>query len=174
MKTIVIAALLFCCCLTGFASERSKAETDWLATNYAKLAAVWNLSAMTNVGYSYSSRTNQDGYHRFFPNDTGLLMLPDSSWVILVSHSIHAGDGLGDLTLMRTSDGRYFLNQGHVCAQLSLLTKGPIASLQDLLNAKSHGEKGLLAWEPYQSGQAAKGRGQSSKPPSGKMQKAKQ
>jgi hypothetical protein len=48
----------------------------------------------------------------------GIIHFSDGSWVYLISNSIHDNQEIGDITLAIDSDGKAFVNYGHVCGGL--------------------------------------------------------
>ena len=86
----------------------------------------------------------------------GYLKFADGSWVLLTSHSVHADDGLDDITLIRTSSGEYYFNRGHCCLPILLSSSKKVETLEDFL--KTHGKGGqgkLTLWQKYNNEGAA-------------------
>lgn len=158
MNIPVTALLIATIATPAFAGERVKSDTDWLKHKYAQLAAVKSVTNLTNVGLWTSGDKQADGKYGYFPNGNGLIVFQDKTSVLIISHSIHAEDGLGDLTMIRTSDGRYLVNKGHVCDKLILDAPEKIVSLETFLKATGKGAKGeATQWEPYSGEQQGGG-----------------
>ena len=134
----------------AFAGDAAKSDAAWLKQKYAQLVAVKSVTNRTNVGLWTSGDRQADGKYGYFPKGNGLILFEDKTWVLIVSHSMHAEDGLGDLTLIRTCDGRYLVNKGHVCDKLILDAPEKIVSLETFLKATGKGAKGeATQWESY-------------------------
>ena len=127
-----------------------KSDKQWLETKHGLLAAVESVTNLTSVGLNSGGERSGVTF-TYSPKKDGLLVFEDGSWVLLESHSINEEDGLGDLTLIRTSEGKYHLNRGHVCGLLNLEAKERITSLATFLKAKGKGAKAKpVPWEPYE------------------------
>ena len=86
-----------------------------------------------------------------------LVYFDDGSWVIGMSHSTHTRDGLGDLTIIRTSNDKYYVNNGHVCDCLYLKTKNKVTSLETFLKTCGNGPHGEpVEWEEYKTDKSTK------------------
>ena len=118
MTKTTIALLATMLAASAHAGEKVKSDAAWLKQKHTQLSAVKSVTNLTNVGLWTSGFKQKDGKYGYSPNGNGLIVFQDRTWVLIVSHSLHAEDGLGDLTLIRTSDGRYLLNRGHVCDRL--------------------------------------------------------
>ena len=153
MKMLYGILIQLACATFSHAGDKIKADAEWLRLKYDQLAAVTNVEKVLNVGLRPSGSKDARGAYTYYPQ-SGRIVFDDGSWVLLVSHSIHAEDGLGDMTLVRTSEGNYFVTRGHVCEKLILETKEKIASLGTFLRAKGKGAKAEpIPWEPYEGEQ---------------------
>jgi hypothetical protein len=155
MKIIVKTLLLLTVTIPVYAATNVTADMGWLKLKYKQLAAIKEIDKINQVRFPTS---DDKGSYSYYPSGNGRIVFKDNSWVLLVSHSIHAEDALGDLTLVRTSDGKYFVNKGHVCNTLLLETKEKITSLKTFLDAKGRGAKSEpVPWEEYKDEQPPPG-----------------
>lgn len=158
MNAIVIILLFLTVTFPVFAETNVTADAGWLKLKYKQLAAIKEIDKINKVRFPSSDDKDATGQYSYYPSGNGRIVFKDNSWVLLVSHSIHAEDALGDLTLVRTSDGKYFVNKGHVCGTLILETKEKITSLKTFLNAKGKGAKAdPVPWEEYKDEQPPSG-----------------
>jgi hypothetical protein len=169
MKKTNIVLLALMLAASVHAGEKAKSDAEWLKQKHAQLSAVKSVTNLTNVGLWTSGNKQADGRFGYFPNGNGLIVFDDKTWVLIISHSMHAEDGLEDLTLIRTSDDRFLSNRGHVCDKLILDAPEKITSLETFLRATGKGAKGeATKWEPYtgepQSGGYSPPAARSSKP----------
>ena len=156
MKKTIATLLILAHASPLIAGNKIKSDAEWMNLKYKQLAAVKNVAKVKHVGLTDPGDKGADGLYTYFPKGNGRIVFVDKSWVLLVSHSLHAEDGLGDLTLVRASDGKYYVNKGHVCSKLILETKGEITSLRTFLNAKGKGPKAEpISWEKYEGEQPA-------------------
>jgi hypothetical protein len=158
MKSTITALLIMALAAPAFASDKIKLDGEWLKRKHKQLVAVKDPSKVKSVGMWSSGDKDSDEQYTYFPNGNGRIVFEDKSWVLIVSHSIHQEDGLGDLTLVRASAGKYYVNKGHVCNKLILETKEKITSLETFLKAKGKGSKAEpVEWEEYKGEQPPAG-----------------
>lgn len=150
MKTIVTVLLIALFAATTLAGEKIKSDAEWLKMKHKQLAAVKDPAKVKSVGLWTSGDKRADGQYGYFPKGDGLILFEDKTWVLIVSHSMHAEDGLSDLTLIRASDGKHYVNKGHVCDKLILDAPEKIISLESFLKAKGKGSKAEpTEWKEY-------------------------
>ena len=136
-------------------------DEKWLQSTYTKVVA-YDVTKipLTRIEVDGRPVKLQDGHDYFcmFPKRNGMIRFMDGSWVCITSHSVHEEDGIGDLTLALTSKGEYYVNRGHCCMNLSLVSnKKEVATLDDFLSTKGTGDnETLFAWERYK-GEAGAG-----------------
>ncbi|NLB54620.1 MAG: hypothetical protein GX811_02425 [Lentisphaerae bacterium] len=156
MKNTFSALLIMILTITALAGERIKTDAEWLKLKHKQLADLNVPSKVKDVGMWSSGDKNADGQYTYYPNGDGRIVFADKTWVLIVSHSIHQEDELGDLTLVRASDGKYYVNKGHVCDKLILETKEEIISLDTFLKTRGKGHKAEpTKWEEYKGEQTA-------------------
>ena len=152
MKVLIPTLMILVHGLAAVADSTPKSEAEWLTQKHAQLAMVTNVTSLPNVGLDASGDNDKqpaEGHYQYAPKGNGLILFEDKSWVLIVSHSVHAADGIGDLTLVRTSDGRFLVNKGHVCGNLLLDAREKITSLITFLKATGKTlTKEVTAWEP--------------------------
>lgn len=113
MQRTIIRLLAVMLAASARADEKIRTDDEWLKHKHAELAAIKTVTNVPHVALWTSGNKQADGQYGYFPKGNGLIVFEDKTWVLLVSHSMHAKDGLGDLTIVRTSDGRFLLNRGH-------------------------------------------------------------
>jgi hypothetical protein len=144
-----IIGLLGLLAVSARAGDGSDPEAHWLQRAQDQLASVTNVDLTSGTVLPRNAKPGPDGTYAYLLSP-GLFRFADGSWVLLKSHSVHKEDGLGDLTLARTSAGEYYVSRGHVCGKLSLVCKERITSLSVFLKSKGTGPKGEpVSWEPY-------------------------
>jgi hypothetical protein len=157
MKRLITVVVL---ALTGFLTlggESPKSEAAWFRQKYEGLAAITTVTNVTKVGLWSSGDKYSNGLYGYFPKGNGLIVFEDKTWVLIVSHSVHADDGLRDLTMIRTSHNRYFVNRGHVCSTLMLDAPEKIISLETFLKTTGKGEQPEpTKWEEYRGEQSGR------------------
>lgn len=138
----------------GRAGKKRQTTDEWLVMRHTQIEKRLETGQVPKSGLRGSYARNKDGYRDFFPKRNGLIRFADGSWVVITSHSIHKGSGVGDVTLVKTSTGKYYVNRGHCCLSMIIRSKKErIASLADFLATKGVGPKGeLLDWKEYQPG----------------------
>jgi len=146
-----VLALLAVTAFYANAGEPQMSKEEWLQSTYAKVAA-YDVSKIpvTKLEGPYPSPKGGHDYF-FFPKRNGMIRFKDGSWICITSHSAHADDGIGDITLIKTSEGEYFVNRGHCCPKLGIRsTAEMIGTLDSFLATKGDGPNAtLLAWMPY-------------------------
>ena len=138
--TLLVATISVVMGSSLFAGQKKRTVDAWLEQKYAQLAAVEEPASIRKVDLDESEEPDKDGYFSMHPK-MGYLEFDDGSWVLLTSHSAHAGDGLPDISLIRTSSGEYFSNRGHCCLPILLFSKERVISLEGFLKATGRGAK---------------------------------
>lgn len=132
----VIVALSWVACPWSAASEPISPREVWLESQvkYLEECKVSEIpdASVTKVELDAPDR---DGclllYHT---HGNGLLRFASGEWAVILAHSFHAMDGIGDVVLARTSTGKYYVNHGHPCPWLTVRSKTKVLSLKDFLN----------------------------------------
>lgn len=151
MKKRILAIAILAVSTLIFAEGKTKTDAQWLKTKYKKLAAIKDPAKVNNIGLRVPKDKGHDDLYMYFPKGNGRIVFVDKSWILLVSHSSHAEDGIGDLTLIRASDGKCYVNKGYVCDKLILETKEKIVSLETFLKSTGKGPKAEpIEWKEYQ------------------------
>ena len=157
MKALISSLMILIGGLTAVAGSTVKSDAEWLTQTHAQLAEVKSVTSLTNVGlqaFGDKEPPPPEGRYSCSPRGNGMILFEDKTWVLLVSHSRHTEDGIGDLTLVRTSDGRFLVNKGHVCGNLLLDVREKITSLTTFLKATGKTLDGeVTTWEPYKGEQ---------------------
>jgi hypothetical protein len=151
MKLLTILAVFTCFMVGGilFAGQNKKTVDAWLEEKHAQLSTVADPSSIRKVSLAHSDKPNKDGYFSLYPK-SGYLEFADGNWVLLTSHSVHAEDGLPDISLIRTSTGEYYTNRGHCCLPILLFSKSVVGSLEDFLKTTGKGAKAeATPWIKY-------------------------
>lgn len=132
------------------AEVKNTKETLWISTQHKKLSAINDPSKIKEIGIVSPDKKDAKGNYTYYPNGNGKITFEDKTWILIVSHSMHEEDGLNDITLIRTSDGKFYTNKGHVCGKLILETKEKIVSLETFLKTTGKaGDGKSTAWENY-------------------------
>jgi len=159
MKSVTLFSALTCF-LAGsslLAGQNKKTVDGWLEEKHAQLAAVEDPSSIRKVDLDQSNEADRDGHFSMYPKN-GYLEFADGSWVLLTSHSVHADDGLPDISLIRTSTGEYYTNRGHSCLPILLFSKLRVISLEGFLKTTGKGAKAEpTPWNKYKREQVADG-----------------
>lgn len=142
MKALTLLTVLTCLMVSSslLAGQSKKTVEGWLEEKHTQLAAVDDPSSIRKVDLNQSDKPNKDGFFRMYPKN-GYLEFADGSWVLLTSLSAHAEDGLPDISLIRTSTGEYYTNNGHCCLPILLFSKSRVDSLEDFLKTTGKGAK---------------------------------
>lgn len=124
---------------------------EWLVLRHSQIEAYTDISKVSLAKLVGSPSRNKRGYYEYNPSKNGLIKFKDGSWVIITSHSVHKEDGIGDISLIKTSEGKYYTNRGHYCASLLMRSKIHIKSLKGFLSSVCVGDKAdvLLDWKEY-------------------------
>ena len=112
----------------------------WIRKRVAQMEAMEDLSKVPLAGFvTYNEEPDAQGMFTYHTRRSGRIHCADGSWVIVASHSAHweeAGRSrIGDVTVARTSAGKFYVNPGHCCPQLGLRSPVKIESLATFLAA---------------------------------------
>jgi len=110
-------------------------QSKWLKQKYEKLKKIKNIKKVKNCKLQISKFDIKSKTYRYFLGESCKINFKDNSWVIIISHSMHAEDMIGDITIIRASNGKYYINRGHVCDKLILNSKSKITSLSIFLKS---------------------------------------
>lgn len=77
---------------------------------------------------------------RYYADQDGLLRFASGDWAWIATHNFHANDGIGDVMLILTSTGKFYVNEGHPCAHMIVRSKVKVLSLVDFLSTLGLGE----------------------------------
>ena len=144
--TVLIILLGFS---NAFAGKKKPTMEGWLEKRYAQLSAVKEPSKVRRSALDHSEDRDGDGLFRMYP-ENGYVPFPDQTWILLTSNSAHSEDGLPDVTLIRTSEGKYYYNLGHCCLPILLFSKVEVTTLDLFLKTTGKGnEAKATAWIKY-------------------------
>ncbi len=148
-NALLIALILLAAGGILLAGQKNETVASWLEKKSAQLAAVEDPASIRKVELDQSDEPNKDGLFSMYPKK-GYLEFADESWVLLTSHSMHAEDGLPDISLIRTSTGEYYTNNGHCCLPILLFFKAKVDSLEGFLKTTGKGPKAKpTPWTKY-------------------------
>lgn len=134
----------------AFAGKKRMTTDKWLILRHSQIEAYTDVDKVPLSSLNGPYSKDKAGYVTYHPKKNGRIKFADGSWIILTSHSSHSEDGIGDVTLIKASDGKYYVNRGHVCATMIIRSKVKIKSLKDFLAAKGVGDKSqLISWSEY-------------------------
>ncbi len=152
MKTII--TIFFCLQIlssAALAGKKRMTTDEWLVLRHSQIEAYTDISKVPLAKLVCSPSKNKSGYYEYSPSRNGLIKFKDGTWVIITSHSMHKEDGIGDISLIKTSEGKYYTNMGHNCSSLMMRSKVHITSLKGFLSSVCVGDKAdvLLPWKEY-------------------------
>jgi len=122
---------------------------SWLAQRHAQLSAIKEPSKARPGDLGQGDKPNLNNLYLVGPKQ-GFIQFEDDSWILLSSLSVH--NGPFDISLIRTSEGGYFINHGHCCPQIVLTSKEKITNLDGFLKTTAKGPRGgVTTWEKYKA-----------------------
>lgn len=138
----IFLTLLLCLSVTSviaFAGKKRMTTDQWLVLRHSQLEKHAGITKIprSKLNGPYPEEKDKRGYFTYHPARNGLIRFQDGSWVILTSNSVHKENGVGDITLVKTSTGKFYANRGHCCLTLMIRSESKITSLKVFLS--SHG-----------------------------------
>jgi hypothetical protein len=137
--------------------RRFQSNKEWLHFQHGQLAAIAIFEDLEQVSIAEFIRPF-GGELSYYPPRNKRINFDDDSWIILTANSIHEMNGLSDMTLGIASDGKYYLNLGHVCGGVILESEKEVTSLSEFLGATGLGPKReSMTWAEHQPDDENKG-----------------
>jgi len=132
-----------------------RSHEQWLKIKHEQLSKIDNITGVKNANFTLLTVVDNpsSGFFTYCPEKDGLIIFEDKTWVLLISSCSHGGLGI---SIIRTSENKYYVNTGHACSKIILESKEKIKSLETFL--KSSGVRGE-SWEIYKSEPSASGNG---------------
>ncbi len=135
------------------AQESPTPREAWIASQMVALRRYQKGSTTPPVSVSKDVAEEPDDAgctHRYYADRDGLLRFASGETVWVATNSFHAHDGVGDVLLILTSTGKFYVNAGHAGPHMIVRSKAKVLSLADFLNTLGIGEDPKkLRWKQW-------------------------
>jgi hypothetical protein len=129
--------------------KKFTSNAEWLHHKQGQLSAIAIFEDLKRITINDSSMSSEN-HASYYPPENTRIMFSDGSWIILTAHSSHSEDGVSDLALGIASNGKFYLNRGHICGGICLTSEKEVKTLRDFLKTTGLGPKeNPMTWQEH-------------------------
>jgi len=125
-RLVAVLSLVFVAgCAAEVRDSTALSREAWMWENVLRLRELSPTPQTRTVEFGVATGSWVMSY---YVKDEGLLRIDDKEWVYIVTHSSHAGEYIGDISLAIDNRGQLYENAGHVCGGIDFGSKSAEAA----------------------------------------------